>query len=208
MPEPSGSTGRSSAEHIRDAALNQFAAHGVSGTSLRAVAAAAGVSLGRVQHHYRTKARLVQAVDGHVLSVMRASLPDPATQLPADPVGDFGQHVVALIIEHPAVMNYLGRALIEGSEIGSLVFDNLARRGLTRWENLVGSGLARADLDLTWASLNPIILTLAALLLSPHIDRQLPEPFTTATQLLRWEEAVSAMIRRGQLLPAADPTQR
>ena len=39
-------------------------------TSLRAVAAAAGVSLGLVQHHFATKAGLIKAVDDYVLAVV------------------------------------------------------------------------------------------------------------------------------------------
>ena len=54
-------------ERIRNAALQIVAIQGVSGTSLRAVAAAAGVSLGLVQHHFATKAGLIKAVDDYVL---------------------------------------------------------------------------------------------------------------------------------------------
>ena len=52
-------------ERIRNAALRIVAVQGVAGTSLRAVAAAAGVSLGLVQHHFATKAGLIKAVDDY-----------------------------------------------------------------------------------------------------------------------------------------------
>lgn len=190
---------RTSAEHIRDAALRKFAAQGTERTSLRAVAAAAGVSLGRVQHHFGTKARLIEAVDAYVLGVLRADLPGPTSPAHADPVGEFGNRVVALIGEHPDIVNYLGRALVDGSEFGAVVFDNLVTRGEGRWEQLVQRQLARPDVDLPWAAMNPIILALGAVLLRTHIDRHLPESFTAPTQLHRWERAVSALIREGQL---------
>ena len=48
-------------ERIRQAALKSFATKGAAGTSLRSVAADAGVSLGLVQHHFETKAGLMQS---------------------------------------------------------------------------------------------------------------------------------------------------
>src|SRR5215218_4177462 len=57
-------------ERIRQAALKSFATKGASGTSLRSVAADAGVSLGLVQHHFDTKSGLIKAVDDYVMSVV------------------------------------------------------------------------------------------------------------------------------------------
>ena len=57
LPEPDGLDveERSSVERIRNAALKSFATYGTSATSLRTVAAAAGVSVGLVQHHFATR---------------------------------------------------------------------------------------------------------------------------------------------------------
>lgn len=191
-------------EHIRDTALSMFAAHGTAGTSLRAVAAAAGVSVGRVQHHFGTKARLIKAVDDHVLAVLRADLPRHVPPPSADPVGSFGNRVVGLVAEHPDIMDYLIRALIEGSAFGSLVFDDLVTRGQARWENLKAEQIARADLDVTWAAVNPIILTLGAVLLRPHIERHLSGSLFSPTELRRWEDAVGSLMRQGQLRRSRD----
>ena len=72
LSEPSRAAAEelSAIDRIRDAALKSFATHGAAATSLRAVAAAAGVSLGSVQHHFATKAGLIQAVDDYVLDVV------------------------------------------------------------------------------------------------------------------------------------------
>jgi AcrR family transcriptional regulator len=48
---------------IRNAALDLYAQYGEDGVSLRAIAAAAGVTLGVVQHHFKSKAGLRDAVD-------------------------------------------------------------------------------------------------------------------------------------------------
>ena len=54
---------------IRDTAMELFGAEGVAATSLRSVAAAAGVSPGLVVHHFGSKQGLVRAVDEAVARV-------------------------------------------------------------------------------------------------------------------------------------------
>jgi AcrR family transcriptional regulator len=194
-----GASARSSIERIRDAALKSFAAYGTSATSLRTVAAAAGVSLGLVQHHFVTKAGLIRAVDDHVLAVVSATLADPIPEPPADSIADVGKRVTRFIADQPDVVDYIGHALIDGSPIGIAVFDTLFAQGKARWKRRSEQGLLRPDLDPTWATLNPLVLSLGTLILRGHIERHLPEPLTTPTQLQRWEDAVNALLRNGQL---------
>lgn len=68
---------------IRGAALRLFAANGVAATSVRAIAHAARVSPGLVQHHYGTKDRLRTAVDRYATLVAR----DTFGHLPTDDDG-------------------------------------------------------------------------------------------------------------------------
>lgn len=179
--------------------MRAFSRGGTSATSLRHVAAAAGVSVGLVQHHFGTKAQLIEAVDNHVMAVIATGLAAPARTKVVDPVGDFGHRVSALIAQHTDVIDYLGRAFIEDRHIASALFDGLVAMGRARWEGHKTQQLTRPDLDTTWAAMNPIILALGAILLRSHIDRQIPEPFTAATQLARWEDSVNNLIREGQL---------
>lgn len=187
-----------SADRIRSAALTCFAAQGTAATSLRQIAEVAEVSIGLVQHHFGTKAQLVRAVDEHVMTVIAAALAGPMDPTGADPVGEFGRRVITLISEHTDVTDYLGRVLVDGNEFGSVIFDRMVAMGEARWIGHQERGLAPADLDITWASLNPLILVLGAIILRSHVDRHLPEPFTTVSQLGRWEDAVNALIRSGQ----------
>ena len=43
----------------------------------------------------------------------------------------------------------------------------------------------------------PLILVLGTLILRSHIERQLPEPLGSPTQLRTWEAAVDNLIRAG-----------
>ena len=62
---------RTTAARIRDAAIAQFAANGVAATSVRSIAATAGVSAGSVIHHFGSKENLRNACDEHVAAMIR-----------------------------------------------------------------------------------------------------------------------------------------
>jgi hypothetical protein len=57
---------------------------------------------------------------------------------------------------------------------------------------------------LTWAALNSLVLALGTLILRGHVERQLPEPFTTPAQLERWQESVNSLLREGLFRQAGD----
>jgi AcrR family transcriptional regulator len=199
LPEPDGldSEERSSVERIRNAALKSSATYGTSTTSLRAVAAAAGVSVGLVQHHFGTKAGLVKAVDDHVLGLVIAAIAPPLAEPPADSIAEMGSRVTRIVAEQPDIVDYLGRALIDGSPLGTTIFDTLAGLGMARWNKRNERGETRPEVDLTWAALNALVLPLGTLILRGHIERQLPESFTTPAQLERSQDSVNTLLREG-----------
>ncbi|MGX9792927.1 TetR/AcrR family transcriptional regulator [Mycobacterium sp. MMS18-G62] len=199
LPEADGvgASAPASIERIRDAALKSFATYGTSATSLRTVAAAAGVSLGLVQHHFATKAGLIKAVDDHVRAVVIATMSPPIPQPPGDSLTAIGKRVTGIVAEHPDVIDYLGRALIEGSPLGTEIFDYLVAAGIDRWKQRGDLGQTRPDIDLTWAALNALVLPLGTIILRGHIERHLPEPLTTPTQLDRWQDSVNTLLREG-----------
>jgi AcrR family transcriptional regulator len=188
---------RSSIERIRTAALRSFATHGPSATSLRTVAETAGVSVGLVQHHFGNKAGLIKAVDDHVLGVVIEIIARPIQAPPADSIADMGGRVTEFIAQYPDVMDYVGRALIDGSPLGTTIFDTLAAFGTARWNQRKDNGEARPDIDVTWAALNSLVMALGTLILRGHLERQVPQAFTTPTQLQRWQNSVDTLLRDG-----------
>jgi TetR/AcrR family transcriptional regulator, regulator of cefoperazone and chloramphenicol sensitivity len=190
----------SSAERIRDAALALFSRNGVSATPMRAVAEAAGISIGLVQHYYRTKAALVDAVNDRVLRVISDALEsEPIPEPPEDPTFELGRRITTAMADEPEVVDYLGHALVEGDAIGSVIFDGLFAISEARRDFFVEREQTRPDLDMTWSAMLPVTLRLAAIILRSHVERHLPEPFTTPSQLRRWDEAVINLLREGQL---------
>jgi AcrR family transcriptional regulator len=188
----------SSIERIRTAALRSFATYGASATSLRTVAEAAGVSVGLVQHHFANKAGLVKAVDDHVMAVVVETIAQPISAPPADSIAEMGGRVTRIIAEHPDVVDYVGRALIDGSPLGTTIFDTLVAFGMVRWNQRKERGELRPEVDVTWAALNSLVLALGTMIMRGHVERQLPEPLTTPAQLQRWQDSVNSLLREGQ----------
>ncbi|GLP76660.1 putative transcriptional regulator, TetR family protein [Mycobacterium antarcticum] len=185
------------ADRIRQAALASFAAHGTAATTMRGVASAAGVSLGLVQHHFVNKAGLVNDVDDYVLALVVTELGQPMPDLPADSVAEVGDRVTRIFTEHPDVAGYVGRAMVDGSALGAKLFDALMEVGLKRWNFRAERGEIRPDADLTWAAINGLVLGLGAVSLRAHVDRHLPQPLTTPTELQRWRAATDQLLRGG-----------
>ena len=102
---------------IRNAALDLYARYGEERTSLRAVAAAAGVTLGLVQHHFKTKAGLRRGVDQLVVDYFAqtvAAVPTDGT--PEEVASTRDEAVRRMLADNPPVVNYLRRVLLEPSE--------------------------------------------------------------------------------------------
>jgi AcrR family transcriptional regulator len=186
-------------DRIRDAALTIFAQRGIEATSLRTIAKAAGVSVGLVQHHFRTKANLVQAVDAYVLRSLAEVLAGPLPSAPQDPVSEVAQRVKTLMADHVELTDYLCRALVENTPTGVRIFDTLTEICTGHWSELAEQGLTQPGLDPLWIVLSPMTLVLGTFLLREHLSRQLPEALTTPAQLQRWEAATRAIIESGQL---------
>ncbi len=183
--------------NIRTAALQSFAAHGTAATTLRGVAAAAGVSLGLVQHHFATKAGLIKAVDDYVVEVVITPMAEPVAATAADSVSEIGDRVNRLFAEHPDVAAYLGRALVDGSQLGTTIFDRLYEVGMLRWQQRADRGETRPDIDLPWAVINALVLPLGAISMRGHIERHLSASFTAPEQLQRWQASVNTLLRDG-----------
>jgi TetR/AcrR family transcriptional regulator, regulator of cefoperazone and chloramphenicol sensitivity len=196
--------GSASAERIRDAALQGFAREGVKATSIRDVAAAAGVSPGLVQHHYPSKAALREAVDQHILDLAVANFTEiPNPESAEELFEEIGNLVSGFVTGHPEIGRYVARAMIEGEEAALRVFDGLVALADSHAERLRSEGRIRDDLDLVWLSLHLILFNMASLVFEPALDRRLPAPFQTAPMIERWNRATTDLYRFG-----VDPKRR
>lgn len=102
---------------IRDAAIDQFGRNGF-GTSVRAIATAAGVSPGLVIHHFGSKDKLRRACDDHIAeSILEAKTESIQS---TDPASWFAQ--MAEIEAFAPAMAYLVRTMQSGGELANTLW--------------------------------------------------------------------------------------
>jgi AcrR family transcriptional regulator len=156
---------------IRNAALDLYSQYGPDRVSLRAIAAEAGVTLGLVQHHFKTKAGLRDAVDQLIVDYFAAAI----AEVPVE--GTIGQITAArdkavrrMLEENPPVVNYVRRALLEGSADHLHLLNVLI--DLTRDEvgALRKSGRASTKRRESTQIINVIAQQMGELLLAPLVD--------------------------------------
>ena len=102
---------------IRDAAVDLFGREGF-GVSVRAIAAAAGVSPGLVIHHFGSKDKLHRACDEYVAESIRASKSESIAS--SDPATWMAQ--MAEIEQYAPIMRYLVRSIRSGGDLAKTLW--------------------------------------------------------------------------------------
>lgn len=158
---------------IRDAALARFGGDGIAGTSVRAVAADAGVSAALVLHHFGSKEGLRQACDEHVLESIRAGGD-------AD-IGALGEVLQAAT----PLRRYLGRALLDGTDAATTLFAEIVDRTEQWLAQGEAEGWVRPTEDARARAVTYVSWLLAPLVLGDQVGRLLggdPAETTTAVR--------------------------
>lgn len=183
---------------IRNAALDGFAAQGVAATTIRGVAAAAGVSPGLVQHHFPTKRALRESVNQYVLEIVAEAFEELGRATPSQELlNQLGNSITELVRHHRMAVLYLARSVAERDEAALQLFDAVVAVSELQIKRFQEQGLMRDDADLAWATVHPIVMILGSVLLEPGVSRALPEPFYEG--LDRWNEAQTEAYRQGYL---------
>jgi AcrR family transcriptional regulator len=182
---------------IRNAALEGFAERGVAATSIREVAAAAGVSPGLVQHHFGTKDGLRAAVNEYVIAVAVETFADLVAEESSEAWAVLGDTVTAWVRDNAVAVRYLARGLSEGDADAIRVFESLLEIAETKWlRPLAESGVLRPDTDREWMAIHVFVFNLACVLFEPALSHHLGQPFFSPEQLERWNVATTQLYRR------------
>lgn len=128
---------------IRDAAVVAVARHGVAGTTVRSVAAAAGVSAGLVLHHFGSKNGLIEACDEAVLAEFLQALAENAQNVTLE--GLLDQKVRNT--KRGAMVAYAVRALRDGQPFGQRVFREMVDQVERYLRASVEAGITRPAKD-------------------------------------------------------------
>jgi TetR/AcrR family transcriptional regulator, regulator of cefoperazone and chloramphenicol sensitivity len=172
---------------VREAALVLFAEDGFAATSLRAIAASAGVSPGLIVHHFGSKAGLRRAVDVEVARQFDAALPetvDDSTEgWQATPLG-------RMLRTQPTLVRYLGRSLAEDAPVGRELFHRMFPNARSAIDGYTDPTHA----DEFWSSIHELVLIIGPLFLLRFLDRELGRSLLDHENLRRWMEANTRLL--------------
>jgi AcrR family transcriptional regulator len=175
---------RTARARIRDAAIARFAEGGVAATSIRAIAADAGVSPALVLHHFGSKDELRIACDEFVAATIRDRKRAAVTAGPGmDPVA-----ALRAAEDGPPLLRYLARTLVDGSPQVAALVDEMVSDAAGYMAEGVDAGVLRPT-DHPYGRAAVVTLwSLGALVLHEHLERLLgvdltgtPEEVATAT---------------------------
>lgn len=151
---------------IRDAAMGLFPTHGFSGTTVREIAKAAGVSPALVLHHFGSKDGLRKECDRHVVTRFR--------QLKTEAVegGMFSPAFMAgALRESEAIMRYLSWAIVRNHTAASELYDEMLGEAITVTRKAVDQGYVIGSEDLETRTALQMAMQLGLAVLHDHVER-------------------------------------
>lgn len=155
---------------IRDAAVRLYGRDGFARTTVRSVAAAAGVSPALVIHHFRSTAELRRACDEHVLSG-----PTRIGHEKTDP--DRFRTLLHSYLAEPeryrGILDYISSSLTEASPAGDAFFDAVVENTQELIEAGIADGTIRAFDDVQAVAVLVASHSMASLTLRRHLARTL-----------------------------------
>ncbi|MCL1693786.1 MAG: TetR family transcriptional regulator [Actinomycetia bacterium] len=173
-PEPQESVDdRTTKARIRDAAIASIAEHGISGTTARKVASAAGVSPGLVIHHFGSMEGLRTACDQYVSGAIREFKERTMTGGPT-------LDVLAALRDSPngPLMGYLAQVLADDSPAVAKLVDDLVDDAEGYIQQGVESGMLKPSDDPRGRAVVLTVWSLGALALHQHLRRLLGTDLT------------------------------
>jgi AcrR family transcriptional regulator len=184
-------------------AMRMFADKGYDGITVRDISAAADVSVGLINHHFGSKEGLREAVDRYFIEqfeeVLFEQRPVPTSEDEgiAQSVEFTENWINRHIDDWDLTKAYMRRALLEGSDWGSGLFDRFYNVVRTAVDRADADGKIRPEVDRLWLPLLVMYLELGTLLLEPYVERVLGKSGFDRDLWRRRHKAYIDLIYRG-----------
>lgn len=173
---------------LRRVALALFAEHGYDGTTVRAIAGAAGVSPGLVIHHYGSKAGLREAIDAEVVAIISSFIDDHLPE--GDTVDEVFEAPEAgfreLFTARPELGAYIRRLFFDGDEAGLQILRQLMQISRKLSAAFEERGWMREAPDPEMRDLQLVIIEMGPVLFYPLLAAYFEQPPLTEEIHQRW----------------------
>ncbi|HEU0190752.1 MAG TPA: helix-turn-helix domain-containing protein [Mycobacterium sp.] len=156
---------------IRNAAMDLYAEFGEDGTSMRDIAARAGVTVGLVVHHFKTKDGIRSAVEELVVDYFAHAIAQaPVDGTPRQVALARDASVTKMLESNPAVVDYLRRALLDPAGLRGELLQRLTELTRTELVKARTTGIASGRRSESTQIIDIMVRQLGRLFLQPMID--------------------------------------
>src|SRR5690606_11618856 len=184
---------------IRQAAITRFPTEGIEGTTIRAIAADAGVSPALVLHHFGSKQGLLDACDRYVVDLVRTT----KTQAVIDGTATDSGFMASMYRIAPPVVRYLGWSLARGAPAAAGLFDELVAESERLLSAAEERGLVRRTPDPHGRAVVVLTMQLGFVVLREHVTRALGMDAFGMEGLMRITERQMELFGTGLFTPEA-----
>ncbi|MBK6762262.1 MAG: TetR family transcriptional regulator [Micrococcales bacterium] len=183
---------------IRDAALVRFGTDGFAATSVRTIAADAGVSPALILHHFGSKDGLREACDSYVFGFFRRMAQHTGQVQPSD--NDFTEEAMAML-------RYVMRQASEDSPRGNTLIADIIELTRQSLAAQTSSGHIRPSADPDMRAAVLVMLRLGPLLFSGAMQQATGADVLTADGLRRMYRTILEILGSGIYLGPASPDE-
>lgn len=156
---------------IRNGALILYSDYGEDATSMRAIADSAGVTVGLVVHHFRTKDGLRDAIEQWIVDLFAGAIGQVPLEGTAAVVGAARDEAVAsMLADNPAVIGYLRRAVLDSTGHRGHVLEMLTALASAQVSALREAGIASTKQSDSSQVIGIMVRQLGRLFLQPMVD--------------------------------------
>src|SRR5665811_8423 len=180
--------------------MRLFAERGFDATSIRDVAAEAGVSSSLVVHHFKTKARLKEATDARLISALASMI----AELPTGEGADFNEtagSMAEVLRDEPELMNYLRRMLVDGGEAATGLFTGLVEATVGELAAQQAAGVVLPSADARTRAVFLIVNDLGAIVLRDLVQHAIGVDPLSPAGMRQWGAVVMDVYTRGIYQP-------
>ena len=196
--DPRAATGR---DRLLLVAMHLFAEKGFDGVTVRDISSAADVSVGLINHHFRSKDGLRQAVDDYFIQRTAAAIDraiDVSHDLNPELMADFQRNwIVKYKDEWPEFVAYFRRAIVEANPWGETLFRRYHESIRRVIDRLDAAGKIKSDADRFWIPLIYMFVIMGPLVLDPFIKNMFGRSAYDPEMWARFSKAFNTMLWDG-----------
>lgn len=185
-------------------AFQLFAERGFDSVTVRDLAAASNVSVGLINHHFRSKDGLREAVDEFFIAQFEDAITGAGPQPPntsEEQARVIDEWIERHESEWPTIVAYFRRALLEESDWGFSLFQRFYGFVQSSVMRMDAAGQISPDVDRLWLPFLMMYLELGTMIFDPYIRRVLGKSGYDRDLWQRRHRAYMSLIRGGAARP-------